>query len=342
MVCIAAFIILALIGVFVAIISIFKRDVGRAYWKVFKKAWGCVWKKVRLQKCETNFKDDVKNSLLKKVVLTKPNLVKPLSIIIEILSVIIVAVVIWAILTSIKALLALWTLGTCNVSHPASCALGSESCSIDETDLNWFTEWGEIFAAVPDRFRSWNAEEYIVEPVIHIDDGTDRAKPLALDIVDPGCSACMQSYKNQLNGEFIKKHNLLIMIYPIELDDGSYKFQNSGIIARYIHASNLKSTDYGLKILDRIFTEKNEAGTIYQNVFNNNLNEQEAEELLISWLSDFGANESETKEISNLANSETVTELMTKIKTMTTETVRAKGIPTLIYDGRKHLGLYKD
>ena len=26
---------------------------------MFKKAWGCLWKKVRLQKCETGFKDDV-------------------------------------------------------------------------------------------------------------------------------------------------------------------------------------------------------------------------------------------------------------------------------------------
>ena len=61
MVCIAAFIILALIGVFVAVISIFKPKVGKAYWKMFKKAWGCLWKKVRLQKCETGFKEDVKN-----------------------------------------------------------------------------------------------------------------------------------------------------------------------------------------------------------------------------------------------------------------------------------------
>lgn len=341
MVCIAAFIILALLGIFVAIVSIFKRDIGVTYWKVFKKAWGCVWKKVRLQKCETNFKDDVKNSLLKKVVLTKPKLVKPLSVVIEVLSVAIVAVVVWALLTSIKALLALWTLGTCNVSHPASCALGSESCSIDETDLNWFTEWGEIFAAVPDRFHSWDAESYIIEPVVKIG-SSEMTNNYALDIIDPGCSACMQSYKNQLNGDFIKKHNILIMVYPIELDDGSYKFANSGIIARYIHASNLKTNDYGLKILDRIFTEKDKSGTIYQNVFNNNLNSQEAEELLISWLAEFGADETEIKEISKLANSEEVTELMARIKAMVTETVRAKGIPTLIYDGRKHLGLYKD
>ncbi len=340
MVCIAAFIILALIGIFVAIISIFKREVGRAYWKVFKKAWGCVWKKVRLQKCETNFKDDVKNSLLKKVVLTKPKLVKPLSVVIETFSVIIVGVAIWAILTSIKSLLALWALGTCNVSHPASCALGSESCSIDEENLNWFSEWGEIFIAIPDRFKSWNAENYLVEPVIYLND--ENNLPLALDIVDPGCSACMQSYKNQINGDFIKNHHVAIMVYPIELDDGSYKFKNSGIITRYIHAANLSSTNYGVKILNRIFTERNESGAIYQNIFNNELDPEGAEDLLKTWLADFGATMEEIKNISTLAHSEQVTELMQKVKSMVTETIRAKGIPTLIYDGRKHLGLFKN
>ena len=100
MVCIAAFIILAIIGVFVALISIFKPKVGKAYLKALKKAWGCLWKKVRLQKCETGFKDDVKNTLLSRVMLKKPKLVKPLSILIEILSVVIVVVVVWAILTA--------------------------------------------------------------------------------------------------------------------------------------------------------------------------------------------------------------------------------------------------
>ena len=55
MVCIAAFIILAIIGVFVAVISIFKPEIGKKYLKIFKRSWECLWKKVRLQKCETGF-----------------------------------------------------------------------------------------------------------------------------------------------------------------------------------------------------------------------------------------------------------------------------------------------
>ena len=45
MVCIAAFIILALIGVFVALVSIFKPKIGKAYLKALKKAWAAYGKR---------------------------------------------------------------------------------------------------------------------------------------------------------------------------------------------------------------------------------------------------------------------------------------------------------
>ena len=90
MVCIAAFIILAVVGVFVAVASIFEPKLWKSYTKALKKAWGCLWKKVRLQKCETGFKEDVKNTLLSKIIIKHPKWVKPLSILIEIFSVIIV------------------------------------------------------------------------------------------------------------------------------------------------------------------------------------------------------------------------------------------------------------
>ena len=248
MVCIAAFIILCLIGLFVAILSIFKREIGRKYWKTFKKAWGCVWKKVRLQKCETNFKDDVKNSILKKVVIKRPKLVKPLSALIEVFSVLIVFVTIWSLVEAAKAGLSLWALGTCNVTSPSSCALGADACSTEEKELNWFEEWGEIFGAIPDRVKNWNVEDYTVEPKVYAKTFQDE-KPLALDIVDPGCSACMGSYRNQLESGFFDKYNTVLLVYPIETGEG-YKFENSGVIARYFYASALVNSDISAKILE--------------------------------------------------------------------------------------------
>ncbi len=46
-------------------------------------------------------------------------------------------------------------------------------------------------------------------------------------------------------------------------------------------------------------------------------------------------------QIAELSQSEQVTEIMQNIKTMVEDRIHAKGIPTLIYDGKKHNGLYK-
>ena len=347
MVCVAAFIILCLVGIFVAFLSIFRRDIGRKYWAVFKKAWGCVGKKVRLQKCETNFKDDVKNSLLSKVVLKHPKWVRPLGTAIEVGSVLIVFITIWSLIEAIKALLAIWVFGTCNVSQPANCALGAEICSIDAAEPRnpiewagrWFAEWGEIFENIPDRFHKWEAEDYLVEPYAFATEYQD-GKPLALDIFDPGCTICLQTYRNQLSSGFFDEYNTALMVFPIELPDGSYKFANSDLFARYFHAANLLETDYAPEMLKRLFTEVNADGVNYQSVLNSATHE-EVEKMLSAWLKDFGASENEIKKIAQTAASDEVTIIMEQVKAMVEDQIHAKGIPTLIYGGKKHNGLYR-
>ena len=365
MVCIAAFIILGLVGIFVAIISIFKKDVGRAYWKALKKAAGCVGKKVRLQKCDTNFKDDVKNTLLKKILLKHPKWVHPLSVIIEALSVIFVAVFVWAVLTSIKSLLALWTLGTCNVTRPSACSLGSEVCSLGDEEDNahflektgrWFTEWGDIFVAIPDRVKNWNAAEYLVEPTTFVDakilddskNSPAENAPTALDLLDPGCSACMMSFRNQLDSGFFESHKVALLLYPIQLDDGTYKFANSDLIARYFYAAALldegeaseNQKHLGLKLIHKIFTEKTEDGRLIQTHLAS-LDTSGAKQALKSYLKEFGATNDDLKEISRLEKSDEVKDILNKVKDLAENQIKIKGIPTLIYDGKKHLGLYE-
>lgn len=362
MVCIAAFIILCLISVVVAFLSIFKRDIGAKWWKVFKKAWHCVFKKVRLQKCDTNFKDDVKNSILRKVIVKKPKWVKPLSILIEVISVLIVIITVWSIVIAIKSLLALWVFGTCNVSQPSQCSLGAEVCSIDadEPTTLWgkigrgIGEWGQIFGAIPDRLKDWKVEDISVYPAFV---ASDTGKELALSVIDPGCSVCMQSYKNlQADSEFLANHTLYVAIYPIELPDGGYKFKNSGIITRYIYATVIYQQEqlakdksataaevyrYSQSIIARIFTESNKKGINYQSVFNNELDSDQAVELLESWLTEWGASVDDVARIRELTDSEQVANAIKQTKDAVDSQIHAKGIPVMIYDGRKHDGLYK-
>ncbi len=347
MVCIAAFIILALIGVFVAGISIFKPKIGKAYLKAMKKAWGCLWKKVRLQKCETGFKDDVKNTLLSRIMLKHPKWVKPLSIIIEILSVLIVIIAVWAILTAIKSLLALWALGSCNVTKPSACSLGAEVCSIDESEPTnifeatgrWFTEWGEIFEAIPDKFRTYSAEDYDFNYIAIA--GSGENKPIAVDIFDPGCSVCMISYRNQKEAGFFDKYEVRLVPFAIQDADDSYKFKNSEIIVRYIFAGEDYRTGLGLEIIDRIFTGKDAEGISYQNLFNEEYSNEEATKIIEGWLKAAGLHSAERAEVREKANSEEITEKMQRNREIIENQLKVKGIPTMIFDGVKHTGLWK-
>lgn len=347
MVCIAAFIILALIGVFVAVISIFKPKVGKAYWKMFKKAWGCLWKKVRLQKCETGFKEDVKNTLLSRVIVKHPKWVKPLSVIIEIISVLIVIIAVWAILTAIKSLLALWALGSCNVTKPSACSLGAEVCSIDESEPSnpleatgrWFTEWGEIFEAIPDKFRTYNADDYDFNYITVEGEGEDR--PVAVDIFDPGCSVCMMSYRNQKADGFFDKYDVRLVPFAIQDADDSYKFKNSEIIVRYMFAVEQLRVGMAVEILDHIFTEKNSEGISYQTKFNEDYTHEEAAAKLEQWIMEAGFNEDGLAEVRKIVMYPEITDKMNENREIVENQLRVKGIPTMIYDGGRHTGLYK-
>ena len=348
MVCIAAFIILALIGVFVAIVSIFKPAVGKAYWKMFKKAWGCLWKKVRLQKCETGFKDDVKNTILSRVIVKHPKWVKPLSAIIEVLSVIIVIVAIWALLTAVKSLLALWALGSCNVTKPSACSLGAEMCSIDQDEPKnvfeatgrWFEEWGEIFEAIPDKFRTYNPDDYHFNYItVNADVAGDA--PVVVDIFDPGCSVCMTSYRNQKAAGFFEKNNVRLVPFPIQDADGTYKFANSEIIVRYMFAAEQLRSGMAMEILDRVFTWKDDDMRSYQDLFNSYYSREEAIEVLDGWLVDSGFSKDGLKELHEIVDYPEITDKLNENRNLVENELKVRGIPTMIYDGKKHTGLWK-
>ena len=352
MVCIAAFIVLILVGIVVAFLSIFNRDLGRKYLKVLKKSWHCFSRRVRFQKCDTSFQDDVRTTLLKKVALKKPKLIKPLNVTIEVASILIVLLTAWSLIEAAKAGLALWVFGTCNVSQPSSCALGAESCSIDEEDLNWFSEWGEIFGAIPDRLKNWNVEDYLVTPVDYFSSAADDdSVTLALDIMDPGCTVCLSSYRNQQKDEnFMKTHATYLMLYVIRDSDGNPKFKNSDLLTNYYYALLLLSADaeigdpyvgLSLKLLDRLYTEQNEKGINWQSLFNNEFSREEAEETLKSWLKDWDLTDAQIKTVVEKTTSEEVKEHVASVREKIEQEIKPKGIPTMLYDGRKHLGLYK-
>ncbi len=355
MVCIAAFIILCLMSVIVAFLSIFRRDIGKRWWKTFKKAWGCVGKRLTLQKCETGFKEDIKNSILSKVIVKKPKLVKPISVTIEVVAVLIVFITVWSLVEGAKAGLALWSLGTCNVQRPEACSLGAEVCSIDgdsgpknpiEAVGYWFSDWGEIFSAIPDKFRDWNNENLDFASISVKENGEKRA----IDIFDPGCIVCLQSYRTQRDTGFFDKYNVQLIPFPIQDAEGTFKYKNSKLIVQYIFAvsEQEKPVTYtdelspAAKIIDRIFMEKNSDNKTYQTLFNDYYSAEEAEAELTKWLEEFGFDDAARTEIRARAQSQEIAEKIAKNNSIVVDNIHAKGIPTMIYNGGKHTGAYKE
>ena len=349
MVCIAAFIILAIVGIFVAIASIFKPKLWKSYTKAMKKAWGCLWKKVRLQKCETGFKEDIKNTLLSRITLKHPKWLKPLSIIIEIISVIIVIIVIWAILTAIKSLLAIWALGSCNVTKPSACSMSAEVCSIDESEPTnpleatgrWFTEWGEIFEAIPEKFKTYNPDDYYFNYIDVIGDINENST-VAVDIFDPGCSVCMMSYRNQKEAGFFDQYKTRLVPFAIQDAEGNYKFKNSEIIVKYMLAVEQVKSGVSQSIIDRIFTDENSEGVSYQTKFNEDYTREEATSKIESWLKEEGLDKGEIAEIRKVVDYPEIADKMAENREIVENQLKVKGIPTMLFDGKKRTGLWKN
>ncbi len=356
MVCVAAFIVLLLIVLCVPVIRIFNKKRADKIWGLFKKSTYCVGRRVTLRKCDSSFKDDIKNSLLKKVVLKHPKWVKPISLTIEIAAVVIILLTIWSLLVVIKSGVSLYVYGTCTPNQPNACVLdSSEACSIDtkhvgfwENPIRWTGEWfgdfGEAFAAIPARMKTWDARDYLSDSPNYFNK-FDNDKPIALDVFDPGCVICKESFQNQLDSGFLDQNNVAMLPYPIRSDDG-YKFPNSYLIVSYIEAIRLQPLENATRpvewqIVQRLFTENSSNGDDWQNAFNVGLSNDQARQTLNDWLKDFGYSERQIAEIEKLAQSDQVKQTIERNQDVVDNQIRTKKIPTMIFDGRRHDGLFE-
>ena len=362
MVCVAAFIILCILSVFVALLSIFRRDIGKKYWKTFKKAWGCVWKKVRLQKCETRFKEEVKNSILSHVIIKKPKLTKPISIAIEVISVAIVLLTIWSLAVVIKGGLSLIVFGNCDVRNPENCFTGSQVCSeVQPGPSNpivavglWFADFGIIGEGLWSKFKNWDAADYIPQIISDNDqyyNPYDPDKPTALSIFDPGCSNCLQSYLNEKSSGFFDSHNVAIMPYVLGNGEGGEKFNNSSLISSFIVATyyyplqSTTSRPAAWLLIDRLFTDFDKNNENYQSVFSNpDASPESVETTLKSWLGRLGYSPSELAYLSALAHSDRVKNAIEDFRDIAIHKIHIDipvvGVPTTIFDGNRKSGIF--
>lgn len=353
MVCIAAFIVLVILAASLPILRLFNAPTAESIWKNLKRAWGCVGRRITLRPCDTSFKQDIEHSILRRVIRKNPRLVRPVRITIEVVSVFIVLITVWSLLVVIKSGLSLYVYGTCDVNRPSACSLSqTEACTIDAVSPSgavgeWFVEWGDLFAALPSRMKAWDAGEYIPQDGLSYAEvvGSTTAVdslPVAVDIFDPGCIVCKQSFEAQRAAGFMEKYRVYLVPYSIKTADG-YKFRNSELTSRYIEAVRGYSPSINeWVIIQKLFTEKMPGSYLdYQQAFNTELTSEEAEKEILHWLKEAGADDAMLRQFTDTAHSPAITERLERTRMRVDETIQAKYIPTMIYDGKRHDGLFK-
>ena len=94
-------------------------------------------------------------------------------------------------------------------------------------------------------------------------------------------------------------------------------------------------------MIKRIYTEKSEERGAWLDAFNDYYSNEQTRDILKEWLKEFGLDDKAISEISERVTSGAIDEIIAKNNDIVTNNIHAKGIPTLIYDGKKHTGRYE-
>ena len=350
MFCIAAFIILSILGIF-----------SVRYRRLASDAWKCVSRKVTFKKCDTNFKEDLKNQLLGKLVLRRPRLARFLEKWIEVLAFAFVVLTVWSLLSVLRSGLYLYVYDTCRPANSESCSLGAEACSVESIEPSFWQsikngrlqDWASsdvrdiktAISRVPDRLKKWQPAIYTTA------DNTyyykyDQSKPTALEIVDPGCKYCAKLFGNIEQTNVEGRYNLTYLVYPIPNPryQNAYKFQNSYLMASYLEATKLTplanaKTPADWQLLQRIFTWKDPSGSGYQAQIDNLYSSQQTEILLKKWLINIGYSPDQIAIIAKNAKSPAVSASIARQRQIVEKQIKTVKIPTLLLGQRRFDGV---
>lgn len=326
MLCIAAFIVFSILGIFSA-----------SYRKLAKKGWYCVLRKITLRPCDINFSEELKGKLLGKLIFTHPKLANFLSRFANVFAFLFVILTIWSTLYVAQAGLNLYVYDTCNPQNVESCSLGGEACGIDG-GTGEFGLWSTI-QRIPDRWKNWQAKEYVPSTVSYYG-GYQESKPVALEIIDPSCKFCKKLGENIKAARFTERNNLAYILYPIELWEGKYKFPHSYLIASYIEATKKVplanapiSGDW--QLLEKIFSDSKDDKTM-QEIFNATEDAAMVTTQLQQYLQQIGYSEEQIKTIATTSTSSEVKDSLNAQRKIVNDEIRTRKIPTLLFDGRRY------
>lgn len=347
MLCIASFFVFAILGIF-----------SVSYRQLAGKAWYCLAKKIQFKPCDINFNEELKGKLLGKLIFTHPRLAKFLNTWIDWLAALFIILSIWSTISVLISGLNLIVYDTCNPYAAESCSLAGEACSLNKQSISFWeaattgqsVSWmadhlktlGTTITLVPSRFKTWDPKEYITADNTYLR-AFDAQKPTAFEIVDPGCQFCAKLLRNIKQAKFDERYNLTYVAYPIPLnvEEGTYKFKNSVLIAQYLEALKMlplasADTPADWRLLEMILTGEDATGTAWQLRFNNDFETAQAKAQIAQFLLSFGYRQEQVEQIDRLLGSEQVKARMEKNKAIVEQQIKTIKIPTILFGGRRY------
>ncbi len=348
MFCIAAFIVFAILAIFSA-----------SFRPLAAKAWHCVLRRITLRPCDISFSEEMKGKLVGKLIFTRPRLARFLNRWIDWLSLLFVVLSIWSLLYVANAGLNLWVYDTCDPRSAESCSLSGEACSIDQASLGFvqameenrlgewavgpFVRFGETLTRIPDRLKTWDAQEYL-GPTKTFYHALDESKPYALEVIDPGCKFCKKLTKNMKDADVMDRVNVSYLLYPIpKSGTGGYKFPHSPLMASYIEATKRVPLTHGdasiapdWQLLGKIFAEPEGNDVDLQAKFNIGMMTADAQRTLSQLLKEIGYSDAEIERIAALAASQEIKDSLDAQRKIVETRIRTIKIPTLLFGGRRY------
>lgn len=201
---------------------------------------------------------------------------------------------------------------------------------------------GETITMIPNRFNKWNPSDFISESNSYYKT-YDSSKFIALEIIDPSCKFCAKLFGNIKDTGFENKYNLTYLVYPIpdNKQPNSHRFPHSKMIASYLEAVKIyplpsATTPADWQILERIFTGKDTDKVDYQIKFNTMYTAKEAENMLLTWLTDMGYSEGDRTKIQQIVSSDEVQTRLANQKEIVENKIKTIKIPTIMFDGRRY------
>lgn len=313
----------------------------KTYRSFFKKAWSCTFRRITLKPCDESFGDEVKNLILGKLFFKFPEFAKFLDKTMAYWAALFVLISLASLLYVTNAGLNLLVYDTCNPTSGESCSLGGEACGLSSAQSPSLLE---TISRVPNRFKTWDAKEYISESATYYTQ-YDPLKPIAVEFIDPGCGFCKKLWINIKDAEFENKYNLTYVLYPIPQvsTDSGYKFQHSYYISSILEAIKIEPIPEQInstlpsdwRLLDKIFTVKVDH-TDLQNAINTLYSKEEVAQIIMNYLKEFGYSDTQITEILSLAESKQVRESLEEQAIIVTDKLKTVKIPTIVFNGKRY------